>query len=94
MVQNLFVIIAIDVQTRNVNMILFRREEDQTKLLERVNASFENCRISWMVLVNLNRANDDEQKRSETSMELTMKLAAPQSYTSSPLFNKILGMTR
>jgi len=76
-------------------MILFRREEDQTKLLERVNASFENCQISWMVLVNLNHANDDEHKRSEMSMELTMYLSALQSHTPNnrQLFNKIFGMT-
>jgi hypothetical protein len=94
MVRNLFAIIATDVQTHNVNTILFRREEDRTKLLERVNASFENRQISWMILVNLNRANDDEHKRSEMGMKLTMHLAALQSHTSNnyQLFNRILGM--
>ena len=73
MAQNLPVIIVIGVQTRNVNMTLFRRGEDQIKLLERVNASSEICQTSWMAPSS--SPNDDGHKKSETRMAPRTHLA-------------------
>ena len=80
MAQNPSVIIVVDARTRNVNMTLFRKGEDRTRPLERVNVSSENCKTSWMC--SPNPPNDGEHKKSETRMVLKTHLVALRSRTS------------